>query len=59
MYEDQDDEYAQYNDWEEDDCDGDNCRLSTTTTCAGTNTFTASKTDYQDEDAYAHLQGLD
>lgn len=56
VYDDGGDEYTQYNAMEDDDCDGDECSIRITTTCSGKNTFTATRTDFVDEDAYAHLQ---
>lgn len=43
---------------EQDDCDGDTCRLSWSTECASSGQYTAVRTDYVDEDAYEHLQDL-
>lgn len=56
VYEDDGDEYPQQNIADEEDCDDSDCRLTVSSECSGTNTFTATRTDFQDEDAYAHLQ---
>ncbi|MES2644971.1 MAG: hypothetical protein V4850_36125 [Myxococcota bacterium] len=56
VYDEDGDEYTQYNRADEQECDDDDCRLTVATECSGTNTFSATRTDFQDEDAYAHLQ---
>jgi hypothetical protein len=56
VYNERGDEYSQQNGYEDDDCEGSTCELTVTSSCEGTNTFTATRTDYQDEDAYSYLQ---
>lgn len=56
VYEEDDWEYSQVNRGDDSDCEGDVCRLSVATACAGSNTFSATLTDYSEEDSYAYLQ---
>lgn len=42
---------------DEDDCTGDTCQIAVATECSGSQSFTATRTDYADEDAYDYLMG--
>lgn len=55
VYDDRDRQAPQSNTFDVVDCDDVTCRLTVDSTCAGTNDFTAMRTDYADEDAYGHL----
>lgn len=40
---------------DEEDCNDDPCKITLTTTCSGSDTFTATRTDLSDEDAYHYM----
>ena len=46
------------NDPENDDCDGDSCKVALNSTCTIDTTFTATRTSYADEDAFDYLSGV-
>lgn len=56
VYEDGGDEFPQDNVYDEADCTAD-CQLTITTTCTGSTTFTAVRTDYKQEDSFDYLRG--
>lgn len=54
---DNDNERPQENAYDEDECDGSTCELTVKDTCTLAIDFTAIKTDFHEEAAYAHLVG--